>query len=69
MSRETHHILVKQRMKDLQINSRDIARYVVLSEDVINLWLSSKITLPFLIVWKIYHLLNLDEIEDISQQK
>lgn len=51
---------IQQRMQDMDIHFRDIAQYIMLSVNSILLWLDEKIKIPYIYVWKISELLNID---------
>lgn len=58
--------VVKNRMKQLGITSKQIAHYSVLSEKNLELWIAAKAVIPYSTLLRIAHLLDL-EPEDIME--
>ena len=55
---------VLQRMKDLNVSQLQLAQYVVLSLNTLDLWLDSKVELPYTKLFLICDLLGF-EVDDL----
>lgn len=57
---------ILQRLKQLQLTQRQLAKHAMLSVDALNLWIDAKIVIPYTSILRISDLLDL-EPEDIVE--
>jgi hypothetical protein len=56
-------------MKDQQIPNACVAKYAGLHERDFCMWLLENKKIPFINEWKIYYLLGIEDLDDLSQAK